>query len=102
MSYVFDYKSNIWPVLLSNETFRACLSEREEVLKKCNYCRGLLIDFDYTKFTDETSPISEGERTVCQFITSRVVHCANGLFREQSPVWPLTYCVHLDRTLGPM
>jgi hypothetical protein len=61
MSYVFDYKSNIWPVLSSSETFRACLSEREEVLKKCNYRRRLLIDFDYAKCMDETSPVSEGE-----------------------------------------
>ncbi|KAG6369752.1 hypothetical protein JVT61DRAFT_13622 [Boletus reticuloceps] len=62
MCYNFDYESSTWPTLSENTDICTCLAERGEVLKKCKYHQGFLIDFNYAKFMDETPTISEGER----------------------------------------
>ena len=65
--YIFRQHSEHWPIWSSDQKILGRLSEREEIIQKRKYRRGLLIDFDYSKFTDEESVVSEGERTVCWF-----------------------------------
>lgn len=68
--YVFNYGKQQWPIRSSDPGTRVLLFQREQILQKRNYRRGLLIDFDYAKFLDADPVVSEGVRTVCILVFS--------------------------------
>ena len=97
--YIYHHQSEHWPIWSSDPMILGRLLKREEIIQKCNYRRGLLIDFDYSKFTDEESVVSEGEQTVCRLCLLTRLKFAHLSFRVQFPSWPSRSCMHLHQKL---
>lgn len=65
MMYLHNDLNDPWPIWSSDPKLLSRLSQRDEIIRNANYRRGYLIDFDYSKFADEASVSSHGQRTVC-------------------------------------
>lgn len=84
--FVFRYESQRWKSGSNDPKILERLTTREAILQEHNFHRGLLIDFDYSKFTDEDQVVSDGERTVCG-LEYHITFCSDLLLRAQSLSW---------------
>ncbi|KAN0094988.1 hypothetical protein V8E55_003275, partial [Tylopilus felleus] len=83
LMYIYHHQSEHWSIWSSDPMILGRLLKREEIIQKCNYRRGLLINFNYSKFTDEESVVSEGEQTgTIPFMALEILHA----FASETPV----------------